>query len=366
MSKRDRPETSSESPKPKRSTRSITPLSPSLVSQSDHSATVNAIVTSISPAKPSSKCFRGELADNQTVIPCITFDKVQRDKLEEFSKSQKTVTLTNCQISVNKPTGKPEVIIKGYTVIDECKSEQFTNDRNTIGSPIVKIESLESMEQYSRVTVQVMVTHVGDIKTVSTGKYKQELAVADETGVTTLTLWENDIDNLEENVSYQLNRVQVNKFQGKTELVFPNYGASITVIPELKNFSKEVPPSQTVNLTNYSNCTIEGVQQLSTIYTCISSSCKSTIECETTDMKGRPKATCNVCGTVQILRHPRRTARLFIRTSQNDELWLRAYSETLNNIVGSTMFTPEDLIDSPPFDLVHNQYGVITQVQRQL
>ncbi len=44
------------------------------------------------------------------------------------------------------------------------------------------------------------------------GKVKQELTVADTTECTILTLWEENIDSLEEGKSYQLNRFQVHTY----------------------------------------------------------------------------------------------------------------------------------------------------------
>ena len=89
----------------------------------------------------------------------------------------------------------------------------------------MNIESLDTVDEYARVTLKATVVQVGDIKTVSTGKQKQEVTLADATGSIILTLWEENIDMLEQGVSYQLNRVQVrtNRFlSGK--LTYPQFG----------------------------------------------------------------------------------------------------------------------------------------------
>ena len=88
------------------------------MTRSESVATINAVVTSISPAKQS-KCYRGELSDSESVIPLVTFDMSKRDKLEKFALSGKTVTLTKAQIGINKLTNRPEVIVKSYTLINE-------------------------------------------------------------------------------------------------------------------------------------------------------------------------------------------------------------------------------------------------------
>ena len=56
-------------------------LSPSQISGTESSATVNAVVTSLSPAKDSHKFFQGELSDGDSVVG---FEKGHRRQLDEF------------------------------------------------------------------------------------------------------------------------------------------------------------------------------------------------------------------------------------------------------------------------------------------
>ena len=92
-------------------------------------------------------------------------------------------------------------------------------DRNTIGSPAVIIAELSTLGEYDRAILQVTAQKVKDPVTVSNGKQKQDIIVADSTGHTTLTLWEEDIGMIVENKSCQLNRVQIHHYLGKTELL---------------------------------------------------------------------------------------------------------------------------------------------------
>ncbi len=166
----------------------------------------------------SESCFYGELCDETSVIPLVALDKHHRDTLDVYLKKKTQVTIKNCQIASNKTTGRPQVIIKSYTVLEaaNCKDQTLhILDPNTIGSPITSIKELHTIEEYGRLTLQVAVIKVDESRRVSTGKVKQELTVADETDNTILTLWEQDIDMLENGKSYQLNRVQMHTYSGK-------------------------------------------------------------------------------------------------------------------------------------------------------
>ena len=81
-----------------------------------------------------------------------------------------------------------------------------------MGSPITRINTID---EYGRATLHIAAIKVNECKTVSTGKVKQELTVADTTGSTILTLWEDNTHCLEEGKSYQLNRFQVHTYFGK-------------------------------------------------------------------------------------------------------------------------------------------------------
>lgn len=58
------------------------------------------------------------------------------------------------------------------------------------------------VEPYDRATINAQVVKVKPPTTVSTGKQKQDVIIGDETGTTTLTLWEQDIGILTENKCY--------------------------------------------------------------------------------------------------------------------------------------------------------------------
>ena len=80
-------------------------------------------------------------------------------------------TLKNCQISLNKHTGKPQVVIKSYSKIEEAFDSNFqVENPTTLGSPCLPINQLDTLHMYDRVTINATVLQVKEPVTVSTGK----------------------------------------------------------------------------------------------------------------------------------------------------------------------------------------------------
>ena len=108
-----------------------------------------------------------------------------------------------------------EVLLKSFSKIEESKAEMDIKDIATVGADVICLKESQHKEDCNRVIVQVKVMKVREEETVDDGKTKQEVEVADESDVGNVVLWEGDIGNLEDGVSYQLNRFKVRFFKGK-------------------------------------------------------------------------------------------------------------------------------------------------------
>ena len=335
-------------------------MSPADIKSPDPSATVNALVTSLSPIKAKERTFFGELSDGGTVVPLVGFDKSQREKLEQFYHSQKPVTLNNCQISLNK-AGKPQVIINSYTVLKEAPGTTFqTFNPNTLASPLLSVSNEDTLEEYDRVTVRVAVVKVNEAQHVSKDKVKQEVIVADDSASTTLSLWGEDIGKLKENKSYQLNRMQVHKFLGQTQLTYPRFGGSFHAVADLEEGC--VRSVTEGSIEHMESVTVIGVGQLEGSFSCIS--CEKPILISQTTIQGQQVSECNTCGTKQKVRSVKTTAKLYLEDSSGTSLSLRAHQEALTQIVKSNDVTNDNLLHSEPFDVSFNNFNVITSVSR--
>ena len=79
-------------------------------------------------------------------------------------------------------------------------------DFNTIGSPLIALCELDTKQEYEKVSIRAKVVKLHEPQTVTTGKIKQGVVVADATGKTTLMLWESYINTLQLHTSYQVSR----------------------------------------------------------------------------------------------------------------------------------------------------------------
>ena len=97
------------------------------------------------------------------------------------------------------------MVVKRYTLIEKASPDiQYTiQDPSTLGSPMISLDTLPNFNQYDRVTCQAKIIQIKQSQSVSTGKLKQEIIIADSTARAVLTLWEDDIDSLKTNYTQQ-------------------------------------------------------------------------------------------------------------------------------------------------------------------
>ena len=85
----------------------------------------------------------GELSDGDSIIPLVGFDRAHRDFLSSHMDNEILVTLRKCQITTNKTTGKLQVVVKSYTVLEESEDKELQiPNKSTLGSPILLAEHL--------------------------------------------------------------------------------------------------------------------------------------------------------------------------------------------------------------------------------
>ena len=337
------------------------PLSPANIEIPTSTATVHAIIASLSPIRPSSRYFDGELTDGDSVIRLVGFSKSQREQLEEFCQKRIPITLKNCQIQQNKFKNNLEVVLKTHTSIQPSDVTFDVTNLKTVGSPLTQLSDLHTKDEYSKVTVTVKVLKVHEPQTVSTGKMKQDVVIADTTARSQVTLWESDMNKLEEHKSYQLNRAVVRIYMGKRYLTIPQTGSTIEEISNIEDLDSEEEISDESEDECIISGTITGIQNLETVYACMN--CARTVE-----PTGAAIGICTTCETTQKLTTPRFSARLFIHSQNRDKATpLKAHGDILRSIAQKTQkesITHQDLLYAPAFNCRYNKFKVVTEVTR--
>ena len=228
------------------------------------------------------------------------------------------------------------MILKSHTKVERSDANFSITDPKTVGSPIIDLNQLETLQEYDRATVRIKALKVNEPQVVSTGKTKQEVTIADATGKSMLTLWESDINKLSEATSYQLNRMEIHFYLGKYSLTYPRNGASVDIISDVEH---ETGGESSDEENEMEAVSVVAVHQLESQYTCIN--CKKSINCE----KGL--ATCISCGTVQKATNKKLTAK---QTEMGTAYTtLRAYTDVLVKIAQTDDPKAEDLLLSPKF-----------------
>ena len=73
---------------------------------------------------------------------------------------------------------------------------------------------------------------------------------------------------------------------------------------------------------------------------------------------------CSYCDTSQKVKTNTITAKLYIEDASGISHSLRAYSDSLSDIVVADVISIENLLDSPPFSITYNDFNVITSITR--
>ena len=127
-----------------------------------------------------------------------------------------------------------EILLKSYSKIKESKVQIEVEDLSTIGAAMICLQEIQDhKEDYNRVVVRVKSVKVCETETVGDGKKKRDVEMADASDVTTVVLWETDVDKLEEGISYQLNMLRMRSFKGKNHFSVLPCGAFIHIIDDI-------------------------------------------------------------------------------------------------------------------------------------
>ena len=115
-----------------------------------------------------------------------------------------------------------EILLKSDSSINKSQKEIEVADIDfEDNSPEeITLDALQSKFIFAKVTVNVKVHKASDPEMVRTGKQKQEVSIADQTGSAKVTLWEEQVGSLTEGISYKLESFIVKEWGGIKHLSF--------------------------------------------------------------------------------------------------------------------------------------------------
>ena len=177
-------------------------------------AEVHFGIEMLSPVKKSKSgydYYNARVSDSSKALRLVGFDDSSQKQLARFVELNSPVKLTNCSIRKSR-TDELEIHVNRATKFAASLRKLQFQPSSAIQAPAkTTVANIGNTEAGSYVNVTGKVTNVVPPRTVSTG-IVQEATVADETGVTTMSLWNKNVDMLAENTLYQFTNLVVITF----------------------------------------------------------------------------------------------------------------------------------------------------------
>ena len=199
----------------KRSPREVSDLSADEAVE-EPSATV--VVTSLSPMKKGKmkEYFEGTVSEGKSSTRIVGFSRKQLSVMEEFKKNRKTAELRDCKIGKGRRGTRPEVMLKTCTQISPSKKPIDVSEVDFV--PEIGLKTVEQRPVFDLVTVSAKVVKVYPSEMLDNGFKKQEISLADTSGVLRATIWGEHVDTVQEKKCYKFSSFMVKDYSGKKYL----------------------------------------------------------------------------------------------------------------------------------------------------
>ena len=236
------------------------------VNTSDN-AKVHAVVSSLSPMKKgkAANFFEATITDGKTEMRVVGFQGTHRKRLADFQENSQTVTLENCKIKKARQSDDLEVQLKSNTTLRKSPMKYAVSSKSLMKEDIC-LKDLTDKPVYSKVSFQAKVINVDYPAKLAGGLSKQEVTVADSTAAARITLWQSDINTVEEFESYYFKGMSVRSFKNENNLSKPKDDASITPIDDIGDVVSDDLPQNSVTVHN---AEVIGVQSLQSYAACL-------------------------------------------------------------------------------------------------
>lgn len=346
------------------------------VQEPSGSASVEGILTELSPMKRSKRCsyFDGEISDEKKSMRFFGFDSSVRRKLIEYEEKKSPVVLSNCEAKLSAKNAELELLLTKRTEVEPSKKNFDVDDINErkLGC-LEKLAAIDSLILFQRVSVEVKVVKVEDAMEVGNGKKKQDILVADDSATKLVTVWEEDTGKMEEGLCYRLSSMLVKEYKGKRFLSTSKQSSIIQPISDIGNVvqdegeegGQDTDNIKEDNQQKSTNVRVVGVLHLETYKSCLkcTGKVKPLLDDEEISM-------CLKCGMMQCYLDamPKQSANLLMKTTDGTMLSLQVFGKHIHDIAESNRLgcevTPSMLLKASPFSVTHH-HGIIQAVKRK-
>ena len=145
-------------------------------------------------------------------------------KLQECHEKKEALALENCEIKQNRYGSELEVLVRSNSDL-HLSPTKFDVAASAMSRDLggeVSLAELTQVSNFKKICVRVKIMAVKESETVRNALVKQDCIVADASQAVSLyILWEENINCLEEGVSYKLSGLIVRTYNGKKYLSMP-------------------------------------------------------------------------------------------------------------------------------------------------
>ena len=260
------------------------------ISEEIDSTEVHFGVEMLSPVKKARsgvEYYNGQVTDGSSTVRLVGFDATSQTKLSEFAKQKIPIKATNCAIRRNRNNHLEIHVNKGTTFTMSPRKLDFKYADDQQLASLVSISDIRKTADGIFVNLQARITRVAPAKTV-TANVVQEIELQDDTGIMTMSVWNNNVDKLCESTSYCFSKLLVRTYHNEKILSFTNTSSYVEAD------QSEHPTQFPVNDQQIANsvCQLVGIQAFNIHYWCIRCSMKLTAVDDTL-------ARCTSCATLQ-------------------------------------------------------------------
>ena len=324
------------------------------------SANIHGMITSLSPVKKGRmrNYFDGTVSDGTSKLRMVGFNVKQQMAMNDFLERKEAVELKDCQIQQARRGHSMEVLLKNTTeIIGSPKKISVSSLEFEDSTPAtISLQELEGKSIFERVSVNIKVTRKMESEFVATGKKKQDVIVCDSSGTVKVTLWEENIDILEQQASYCLQNFVVREFGSSKYLGMAMQGSRVIPISDIGEVRQADEES---GCSEILNAAIIGVSHLGTHKICLR--CNARVEPSTSTLGRCTKSGCAMLQRYDICTDQLSAKMLFMASSKIYSL--NAYSKVVRDlaeVADDTEVTEEGLMKLPPLSSVtYNDINVI-------
>ena len=162
-------------------------------------------------------------------IRFVGFDTQQQQKLNDFHQKNIAGKLINYEVKSSRHGEEYEVMFKSGTQSPKKMEVPTLMVEMATAPKTITLDTLADMEVWQKVTVNIKVVEVREEFQVN-DKIKQDVNIADQTGVAKICLWEERVSCIKEHKSYCLKNLVVREFQSTKYFSMLKEGTDISLI----------------------------------------------------------------------------------------------------------------------------------------